>query len=61
MTARGKEILAETEEMTEQELDQYQAYNEEQDRLEKLYNKQEKKAEIEKAIALLESYGYQVI
>ena len=52
--------LYETEQMSEQELDQYAAYCEEQDRLQKLYEEQEEKFKITRAIIFLESKGYKV-
>jgi len=45
-----KEQLAETENMTDQEQEQYTAYCEEQDVLEIAFNKQEKLTKIEKVL-----------
>ena len=55
-----KEQLAETENMTDQEQEQYTAYCEEQDVLEIAFNKQEKLTKIEKSIIFLQENGYKV-
>jgi len=52
----GKEYI----EMTEQEQIQYDAYNEEQKRLMKLYEEQEKRLAIQRAVVLLSENGYKV-
>ena len=55
----SKAQLAEMEE-DEKSAEQFEAYNEEQDRLEKLYNKQQEEVAIEEAISLLKSKGYTI-
>jgi|GEM_PF-6033573 len=55
-----KEQLAETENMTDQEQEQYTAYCEEQNVLEIAFNKQEKLTKIEKSIIFLQENGYKV-
>jgi len=52
----AKEIMS----MDEKDQDQYLAYLEEQDRLQELYEEQEKRLAIQRAVVLLKENGYKV-
>jgi len=55
-----KSELAELEGMSKQEAEQFEAYNEEQNRLAMQYELQEHKRRIQEAIELLTEAGYKI-